>query len=133
MTGIPVQTRLDTLLVLAKDNESKRKEFYEMLLQAHLYTIGTLEAEENATQGTLKLSYFQGEGRWILPIFTQLAFLQKTMKEDMPVVRVRGKELFTAVDSEATVVLNIGTEIDKTFTPEEVKDIASGKIYSYYK
>ncbi|MFX3622499.1 MAG: SseB family protein [Ectobacillus sp.] len=133
MTEYPAVTKLETLLVLAKTNDKRRKEFYEALLEAHVYVVGTLDAEEQATHGTVNLRYFQGDGRWILPIFTRVSYLQQAIQQEMPVITIRGQELFRIIDPEATVVLNVGTEVDKTFSPEEVKDIASGNIFSYYK
>lgn len=136
MTEYPAITKVETLLVMAKTNEKRRKEFYEALLEAHLYTFGTVEAEEGAATGTVNLRYFQGDGRWVLPIFTRLDYMRGAMPEetlkDMPAITIRGKELFDIVDPKAAVVLNIGSEVDKTFTSDEIEDIASGKIFTYY-
>ena len=38
------------------------------------------------------------------------------------------KELFGSIEKDATAVLNVGTDISKTFIPEEIADIASGRI-----
>ena len=43
------------------------------------------------------------------------------------------KELFGSIEKDATAVLNVGTDISKTFIPEEIADIASGRIFNYYK
>ena len=43
------------------------------------------------------------------------------------------KELFGSIEKDATAVLNVGTDISKTFVPEEIADIASGRIFNYYK
>lgn len=43
------------------------------------------------------------------------------------------KELFGGIEKDATAVLNVGTDISKTFIPEEIADIASGRIFNYYK
>jgi hypothetical protein len=132
MIEYPALTKVETLLVMAKENEKRRKEFYEALLESHLYTFGTLEAEEGATTGTVNLRYFQGDSRWILLIFTRLAYMQQAMQEPTSAITIRGKELFEIADPEATIVLNVGSEVDKTFSPDEVKDIVSGKIFTYY-
>ncbi|MFE7915276.1 SseB family protein, partial [Bacillus mobilis] len=50
-----------------------------------------------------------------------------------PLITIRGKELFGGIEKDATAVLNVGTEISKTFIPEEIADIASGRIFNYYK
>ncbi len=42
------------------------------------------------------------------------------------------KELFGSIEKDATAVLNVGTDISKTFIPEEIADIASGRIFNYY-
>ena len=39
------------------------------------------------------------------------------------------KELFGSIEKDATAVLNVGTDISKTFIPEEIADIASGRIF----
>lgn len=38
------------------------------------------------------------------------------------------KELFGSIEKDAIAVLNVGTDISKTFIPEEIADIASGRI-----
>ena len=48
-------------------------------------------------------------------------------------ITIRGKELFGSIEKDATAVLNVGTDISKTFIPEEIADIASGRIFNYYK
>ncbi len=132
MAHIPVK-KIETLLVLADEDKQKQKEFYETLLTTHVYVAGTVDIEEGDSQGIVHLRYFQGDGRWILPFFTQLEFLQAALPEDAPVISIRGKELFESIDVEATAVLNIGTDLDKTFTPPEIADIASGRIFNYYQ
>ena len=48
-------------------------------------------------------------------------------------ITIRGKELFGSIEKDATAVLNVSTDISKTFIPEEIADIASGRIFNYYK
>lgn len=132
MTEYSALTKVETLVVLAKDDRKRRKEFYETLLDVSLYTFGTLESEQDALQGTVKLRYFQGDNRWILPIFTRISYMQEAIPSETSAITIRGKKLFEIIDPDATVVLNIGTEVSKTFTPEEIKDIASGKIFMLY-
>ncbi|ABS21412.1 SseB family protein [Bacillus cytotoxicus] len=131
MEQIPVK-KIETVLVLAEDDKQKQKEFYELLLMTHFYVAGTIEAEDSAKEGTLRLRHFQGEGRWIVPFFTQLEFVKEVLPEDTPLITIRGKELFESMDKDATAVLNVGTEISKTFIPEEIADIVSGRIFQYY-
>ncbi|MEI4800636.1 SseB family protein [Bacillus sp. NPDC077411] len=132
MAHIPIK-KLEILLALADEDKNKQKEFYETLLTTYVYVAGTVDIKEGDPQGTVHLRYFQGEGRWILPFFTQLEFLQAVLPEDVPVITIRGKELFDSIDAEATAVLNIGTDLDKTFTPPEIADISSGRIFNYYQ
>lgn len=132
MEQIPLK-RIEEVLVLAGDDTQKQKEFYELLLTTHFYVAGSVEAEESATEGTVRLRYFQGEGRWIVPFFTQLEFVKEVLPEGTPLITIRGKELFENLDAEATAVLNVGTEFNKTFIPQEIADIASGRIFNYYK
>ncbi|MDM5187658.1 SseB family protein [Bacillus sp. DX4.1] len=132
MEQIPLK-KIETVLVLAEDDKQKQKEFYELLLTTHFYVAGSVEADVSETEGTVRLRYFQGEGRWIVPFFTQLEFVQEVLPEGTPLITMRGKELFENIDKEATAVLNVGTEFNKTFIPEEIADIASGRIFNYYK
>lgn len=94
---------------------------------------GSLEAEDGATEGTLRLRHFQGEGRWIVPFFTQLKFVKDVLPEGTPLITIRGKELLGSIEKDATAVLNVGTDMSKTFIPEEIAEIASGRIFNYYK
>ncbi|HEK9100326.1 SseB family protein [Bacillus pfraonensis] len=132
MEQIPVK-KIETVLVLAEDDKQKQKEFYELLLTTQFYVAGSIEAEDSAEEGTLRLRHFQGEGRWIVPFFTQLEFVKEVLPEGTPLITIRGKELFESIDKEATAVLNVGTDISKTFIPEEIADIASGRIFNYYQ
>ena len=59
--------KLEEVLVVAGDDKQKQKEFYELLLSTEFYVAGSLEAENGATEGILRLRHFQGEGRWIVP------------------------------------------------------------------
>lgn len=49
-------------------------------------------------------------------------------QKERPLLRYVGKELFGSIEKDATAVLNVGTDISKTFIPEEIADIASGRI-----
>lgn len=132
MTEYSALMKVEALVVLAKEDRKRRKEFYEALLDVSLYTFGTLESEQDTLQGTVKLRYFQGDNRWILPIFTRISYMQEAIPSETSAITIRSKKLFEIIDPDATVVLNIGTEVSKTFTPEEIKDIASGKIFTLY-
>ena len=123
--------KLEEVLVVAGDDKQKQKEFYELLLSTEFYVAGSLEAEDG-TEGILRLRHFQGEGRWIVPFFTQMEFVKDVLPEGTPLITIRGKELFGSIEKDATAVLNVGTDISKTFIPEEIADIASGRIFNYY-
>ena len=51
--------KLEEVLVLAGDDKQKQKEFYELLLSTEFYVAGSLEAEDGATEGILRLRHFQ--------------------------------------------------------------------------
>lgn len=61
MEQIPVK-RIEEVLVVAGDDKQKQKEFYELLLSTEFYVAGSLEAEEGATEGILRLRHFQRRG-----------------------------------------------------------------------
>ena len=102
-----------------------------MLLSTEFYVAGSLEAEEGATEGILRLRHFQGEGRWIVPFFTQMEFVKDVLPEGTPYYDT-WERIICSIEKDATAVLNVGTDISKTFIPEEIADIASGRI-NYYK
>ena len=58
MEQIPVK-RIEEVLVVAGDDKQKQKEFYELLLSTEFYVAGSLEAEEGATEGILRLRHFK--------------------------------------------------------------------------
>lgn len=95
MEQIPVK-KIEEVLVLAGDDKQKQKEFYELLLTTEFYVAGSLEAEDGATEGTLRLRHFQGEGRWIVPFFTQLKFVKDVLPEGTPLITIRGKNYWVA-------------------------------------
>ncbi|MBO9128418.1 SseB family protein [Bacillus sp. 165] len=132
-SDIPVLNKVESLLLSAKGQPEKRREFYEALLQSRVFVFGEIINNKDTNETKLNVRYFQGNGRWILPMFSQLEHVQENMvKDDMPILPIIVSELFKVVDPEATVVLNPGTNVDKTFTSEEVKDIVSGKIFDYF-
>ena len=61
-----------------------------------------------------------------------MEFVKDVLPEGTPLITIRGKELFGSIEKDATAVLNVGTDISKTFIPEEIADIASGRIFNYY-
>ena len=62
-----------------------------------------------------------------------MEFVKDVLPEGTPLITIRGKELFGSIEKDAIAVLNVGTDISKTFIPEEIADIASGRIFNYYK
>ena len=79
--------KLEEVLVVAGDDKQKQKEFYELLLSTEFYVAGSLEAEDGATEGILRLRHFQGEGRWIVPFFTQMEFVKDVLPKERPLLR----------------------------------------------
>ncbi|MDR4162664.1 SseB family protein, partial [Bacillus paranthracis] len=84
-------------------------------------------------EGILRLRHFQVEGRWIVPSFTQMDIVKDVLPEGTPLITIRGKELFGSIEKDTTAVLNVGTDISKTFIPEQIAEIAFGRILNYYK
>ena len=115
----------------SRDDKQKQKEFYELLLSTEFYVAGSLEAEEGATEGILRLRHFQGEGRYRSVLYTN-GICKRCVARRNALITIRGKELFGSIEKDATAVLNVGTDISKTFIPEEIADIASGRIFNYY-
>ena len=89
--------KLEEVLVVAGDDKQKQKEFYELLLSTEFYVAGSLEAENGATEGILRLRHFQGEGRWIVPFFTQMEFVKDVLPEGTPLLRYVGKSYLVAL------------------------------------
>ena len=59
-----------------------------------------------------------------------MEFVKDVLPEGTPLITIRGKELFGSIEKDATAVLNVGTDISKTFIPEEMRYIASGRIFN---
>ena len=88
--------KLEEVLVVAGDDKQKQKEFYELLLSTEFYVAGSLEAEDGATEGILRLRHFQGEGRWIVPFFTN-GICKDVLPEGTPLLRYVGKSYLVAL------------------------------------
>lgn len=86
--------KLEEVLVVAGDDKQKQKEFYELLLSTEFYVAGSLEAENGATEGILRLRHFQGEGRWIVPFFTQMEFVKMCCQKERPLLRYVGRVIW---------------------------------------
>jgi hypothetical protein len=118
----PQTDPLVEILMEGKRDPEKRPSFYRLLWESDLYVTGRVEEE-------VLLSFYEVEGRKVLPIFSSLKLMEQVMPEGQPYVVIEGKHLFPNVPSEVTPILNPATNVGKEFLPEEIEALCKGVLF----
>ncbi len=139
MSTFTPTNRLEELLVLAATEPAARPDFYRELLASTVYVItpdkpATESVTVLAAGTTFKLVSWQGESGPIVPIFSSRERLEETARaggEAIGVLGITGKALFEVLTQQPqTAVLNPGLACGKELTPDEVRRLADGSIFT---
>lgn len=120
---------LETSLVHAVQDVSKRPQFYKNLLEHDIYAI-SLAAPEGTAEGgqSLKLLQLEKDAIFWIPIFSSLEQLQAFLDREMQYVRLRGADFFK-FSKGAHIVINPNADYGKELLPEEIEKLLDGSLF----
>lgn len=131
---ISKENKLEEILRLAAAEPVHRPKFYEVLLNSHVFLLGTTEKPDIDGQMNLEAGskiqfqhWEKADGSSVIPFFSSLEVLQKSIdsKESYLVLPVRS--LFEITQS-ATLTLNPKSDYGKEFVPAEISHLLSTGI-----
>lgn len=124
---------LESVLRLAADEPAHRPDFYKLLLNSTIYILGysdqhwegvrTIEAGEKISIQ----NWEKNDGTPIIPFFTSLATLQKSIKNETNYMALPARALFEMTTG-ATLVLNPASDYRKEFFPNEIEALLTNGI-----
>ncbi len=106
------ENELEKAMLLAASDQSARPAFYRLLIDSELVVLGELG------EG-MSLDTAENAGMKYHPVFTSMARLKALAVEQRPHFRMQGRLLFESTRG-ASFVINPGSELGKTLTPEEI-------------
>jgi hypothetical protein len=124
------ENKLEIALREAATDESARAEFYQELMRSEIFIIGSTNqtGDEDGyvtvkEGGSMNIASFQRDnGEELIPFFTSLPALQKAINAEQSFVAMQA-EAFFEMTLGAQLVLNLGSDYGKEFTPHEVSMI----------
>jgi len=117
---------------------AKRPAFYRALWAAELWVVGVIEGptavneqgEDVALEGAeVKVSFFEVEGRQVLPCFSSQGLFEQVIPEHQPSVVLTGEDVFKLVPEGVEVMLNPFTETGKSFPAHEIRALRAGVLF----
>jgi hypothetical protein len=115
--------QLERLLEAARNDSSRRNEFYRALLASELCVPGTL------SDGELLIQPYDLGGRKTFLLFTSPERMVEGLLDRPEHFAIEGATLFAALPAFDVVVLNYRTRMQKEFTPSEVQALLDGTIF----
>ncbi|RQO34848.1 enhanced serine sensitivity protein SseB [Herminiimonas sp. KBW02] len=120
-----VQNALEIAFMQAVREPASRPGFYKLLLESDIYIIGKTDAEgqgETVLQPDVQLSIFnwkRQDGTPVIPFFSSLPMLQKTLQQESGYVALSAKAMFEMTRGTA-LIFNPGSDYPKEFEPGEI-------------
>lgn len=119
---------LERKLMLAADNPASRPEFYKALMASEVFVIGFTDSEGEGVKTVpagAKLSivnWEKNDGTPIIPFFTSLETLQRSLNEESKFVALPAKNFFEMTLG-SFLVLNPASPYGKEFFPNEIHSL----------
>jgi hypothetical protein len=120
------ETPLEEAFLRAQKNAMSRREFNRMLLDSDLIVVGRIEGREFSDIGgalrpgeKLKLGLVEHNGQRWIPCFTSTSRLEAGIEQNTAYVVLSARALFQMTRG-LPVLLNMGSEVGKEFSPEEI-------------
>jgi hypothetical protein len=110
--GFEPENELEHAMLLAASQESARPDFYLLLLDSELWALGELTDR-------IAIDTVENAGRTFHPVFTAEKRIGALVNEPRPHFSIPGRVLFASTRG-ASFVINPGSEIVKTMSPEEI-------------
>jgi hypothetical protein len=115
--------QLERLLEAARNDSSRRSEFYRALLASELCVPGTL------SDGELLIQPYDLGGHKTFMVFTSPERMAEGLLDRPPHFAIEAATLFAALPAFDVLVLNYRTRMQKEFTPSEVRALLDGAIF----
>ena len=121
------QNDLERSLQLAANEPAHRPEFYQILLRSSIYVLGSAGKSGNsrtlAAGSKIGITHWQkNDGTQVIPFFSSLATLKKSIDTEQPFLELTAKALFEMTPGK-TLCLNPKSPQGKEFTPEEIRHL----------
>jgi len=110
--GFEPENELERAMLLAASRESARPHFYRLLLDSELVVLGEFGER-------MGIETVENNGQKFHPVFTSMRRSQAFAPPAMPRFALPGQILFESTRG-ASFVINPGSELVKTLTPEEI-------------
>jgi hypothetical protein len=110
--GFEPLNELEQAMLLAASQESARPAFYRLLLNSDLWVLGELTDR-------ISIETVENAGKKYHPVFTAEQRIDALVREPIPRFAMNGRLLFASTRG-ADFVINPGSELVKTLSPEEV-------------
>ncbi|HEX4861363.1 MAG TPA: SseB family protein [Rhizomicrobium sp.] len=135
MSFVP-ENPLEEALLRANKNAMTRREFKRLLLDSDLVVVGRVEGREFSEGESalrpgekLKLGLVERGGQRCIPCFTSTARLKAGIAQHTAYVTLKGRALFEMTRG-VPVILNMGCEVGKDLTPDEIDDMLDPKSFT---
>jgi SseB protein N-terminal domain len=126
---------LEEALVRSDKNPMARREFRLLFLESDIVVIGRVEGREFSDEDgplrpgeKLKLGLIEYKGLRCVPCFTSTTRLAAGIEQHTAYVTLKGRALFQLARG-VPVMLNIGSELGKGFSPDEIDEILNLNSY----
>ena len=128
------ENKLENLLRLAADEPAHRPEFYTLLMESDVFVLGTTGQPGAGGAITLEAGdriqikhWEKQDGSPIIPFFTSLDVLQKSLENEEPYLAMPARSLFELTQG-AQLVINPHSEYGKEFLPPEIEHLLSNGV-----
>lgn len=115
---------LEKAMLLAASRESARPAFYRLLLDSELWVLGELTDR-------ISIETVENAGKKFHPVFTSEWRISALVSEPVPRFKMKGRLLFASTRG-ASFVINPGSELTKTLSPDEIswmlEQLGSGNL-----
>ena len=128
---ITEENKLEKILRLAANEPAHRPQFCEVLLNSHVFLLGTTgvpgtDGQVNLEAGSkIQIQHWEkADGSPVIPFFSSLEVLQKSIDREESYLTLPVRSLFEMTQG-ATLFLNPKSDYGKEFVPEEIAHLLS--------
>lgn len=129
---------LERLLMQAATDPGARPAFYRAFLEGDLWVLGYAGESPSDEAGVVQLpadstvsiaSWQDQEGREVIPVFSSLERLRKSIEQEGRYLKLKGTDLLDILGDELPIMLNPRSDYGKEFVPQELASMRDGSIF----
>lgn len=119
---------LEEALISASNDPASRPNFYKKLLESEVFVLGFTDSFEEGSKTLAEgsklsiVNWEKSDGTSVIPFFTSLSALQKTLDEETRYVSLAARDLFEMTKG-STLYLNPKLDYGKEFRPHEIESL----------